>query len=209
MATSNDALGAMSESSAPGHQRLDGHNTGRGRGRGRGGRSNAEGPEVARREGFGGRRGRGGQRGGGNRNVMSASDLPARFGQASAPNDQKAQIQQALAPVQSSGTASNENEVEAEVCFICASPVVHNSVAPCNHRTCHICALRMRALYKTKDCAHCRVSLQLYFDIRLPLQDADILYRQRHNMSSLQMTHRSVTKTIRRRTSLIRMRTLA
>ncbi|MCJ1377878.1 hypothetical protein MMC17_000974 [Xylographa soralifera] len=47
-------------------------------------------------------------------------------------------------------------DVEAEVCFICASPVVHNSVAPCNHRTCHICALRLRALYKTKACAHCR-----------------------------------------------------
>ncbi|KAI9772298.1 MAG: hypothetical protein M1840_001047 [Geoglossum simile] len=47
-------------------------------------------------------------------------------------------------------------EAEAEVCFICASPVVHTSVAPCNHRTCHICALRMRALYKTKACAHCR-----------------------------------------------------
>ena len=46
--------------------------------------------------------------------------------------------------------------VEAEVCFICASPVVHNSVAPCNHRTCHICALRLRALYKTRACAHCR-----------------------------------------------------
>lgn len=49
-----------------------------------------------------------------------------------------------------------EEEVEAEVCFICASLVVHNSVAPCNHRTCHICALRLRALYKTKACAHCR-----------------------------------------------------
>ena len=47
-------------------------------------------------------------------------------------------------------------DVEAEVCFICASPVVHNSVAPCNHRTCHICALRLRALYKTRACAHCR-----------------------------------------------------
>ena len=51
-----------------------------------------------------------------------------------------------------------KEEVEAEVCFICASPVVHNSVAPCNHRTCHICALRLRALYKTRACAHCRVS---------------------------------------------------
>ena len=48
---------------------------------------------------------------------------------------------------------------EAEVCFICASQVVHNSIAPCNHRTCHICALRLRALYKTRTCAHCRVSI--------------------------------------------------
>ena len=47
-------------------------------------------------------------------------------------------------------------EADAELCFICANPVVHNSVAPCDHRTCHICALRMRALYKTKACAHCR-----------------------------------------------------
>lgn len=170
MATSNDALVVIPESSAQSHQRLDGHNTGRERGRGRGGRLNAEGPDASRREGFGGRRGRGGQRGGGNRNFMSASDLPARFAQVSAPTDRKAQIQQAVAPVQSSATASNENEVEAEVCFICASPVVHNSVAPCNHRTCHICALRMRALYKTKDCAHCRVSSQLYFDILFSLR---------------------------------------
>ncbi|KAM0802498.1 hypothetical protein BDR22DRAFT_788185, partial [Usnea florida] len=49
-----------------------------------------------------------------------------------------------------------DEDVEAEVCFICASPVVHNSLAPCNHRTCHICALRLRALYKTRACAHCR-----------------------------------------------------
>ena len=48
-------------------------------------------------------------------------------------------------------------DLEADICFICASPVVHNSIAPCNHRTCHICALRLRALYKTKACAHCRV----------------------------------------------------
>lgn len=53
-----------------------------------------------------------------------------------------------------------DDEVEAEVCFICASPVVHNSVAPCNHRTCHICSLRLRALYKTKACAHCRVCIR-------------------------------------------------
>jgi hypothetical protein len=55
---------------------------------------------------------------------------------------------------------TNGDDVEAEVCFICASPVVHQSVAPCNHRTCHICSLRLRALYKTKTCAHCRSSAE-------------------------------------------------
>ncbi|KAL4988211.1 hypothetical protein BDW68DRAFT_159658 [Aspergillus falconensis] len=45
---------------------------------------------------------------------------------------------------------------DGEICFICASKVEHNSVSPCNHRTCHICALRLRALYKNKACAHCR-----------------------------------------------------
>ena len=59
------------------------------------------------------------------------------------------------------GNEPDQEDVEAEVCFICASPVVHNSVAPCNHRTCHICALRLRALYKSRACAHCRVSILL------------------------------------------------
>jgi hypothetical protein len=58
------------------------------------------------------------------------------------------------APIQSEDNV----EEDGEVCFICASPVIHHAVAPCNHRTCHICSLRMRALYKNKACAHCRVS---------------------------------------------------
>ncbi|KAF3898722.1 LIM domain and RING finger protein [Trichophyton interdigitale] len=54
-------------------------------------------------------------------------------------------------------TAGEEEEAdENEICFICASKIDHISVAPCNHRTCHICSLRLRALYKTKACAHCR-----------------------------------------------------
>lgn len=65
------------------------------------------------------------------------------------------------------GQVGAEEEDEAEVCFICASPVVHNSVGPCNHRTCHICALRLRALYKTRACAHCRVSFQDHVQRRL------------------------------------------
>ncbi|KAL1852252.1 hypothetical protein Plec18170_005977 [Paecilomyces lecythidis] len=54
------------------------------------------------------------------------------------------------------GISTDDDADDAEVCFICASRVEHTSVAPCNHRTCHICALRLRALYKTKACAHCR-----------------------------------------------------
>lgn len=57
--------------------------------------------------------------------------------------------------------ATTDDADDGEICFICASPVEHTSVSPCNHRTCHICALRLRALYKNKACAHCRVwSLQ-------------------------------------------------
>lgn len=56
-----------------------------------------------------------------------------------------------------------EEEVDAEVCFICASEIEHESIAPCNHRTCHICCLRMRALYKDKNCAHCRVSSSYFY----------------------------------------------
>lgn len=60
---------------------------------------------------------------------------------------------------QAQDSNGEEEEDEREVCFICASPVVYQSTAPCNHQTCHICALRLRALYKTRACAHCRVSL--------------------------------------------------
>lgn len=49
-----------------------------------------------------------------------------------------------------------DGDAEESVCFICANPVVYHSIAPCGHSTCHICSLRMRALYGVKTCAHCR-----------------------------------------------------
>ncbi|PLN75259.1 hypothetical protein BDW42DRAFT_181073 [Aspergillus taichungensis] len=57
---------------------------------------------------------------------------------------------------QATAPATDDDADDGEVCFICASTVEHTSVSPCNHRTCHICALRLRALYKNKACAHCR-----------------------------------------------------
>jgi hypothetical protein len=132
--------------SAPARTRGGGGGRGRGQSRGRG-------------RGRGGDEAHGGRRGGrgGNRGVdghaAPAGEAQARPMVKSAPPP----VAGEKAEAKKEGEEGEGEDVEAEVCFICASPVVHNSVAPCNHRTCHICALRMRALYKTKDCAHCRV----------------------------------------------------
>ncbi|KAF1971513.1 hypothetical protein BU23DRAFT_471039, partial [Bimuria novae-zelandiae CBS 107.79] len=132
---------------------------GRGRGRGRGFHSGA--PEQDH-EHTGGRgrgsrgnqagrgRGRGNRDGGANRGGRTADK--GKVPVIDAPEDQEA----TAAPVTSSAAATDADAEEGEVCFICASPVQHTAVAPCNHRTCHICSLRLRALYKVKSCAHCR-----------------------------------------------------
>lgn len=66
-------------------------------------------------------------------------------------------------PLQSSSISDSPKEedggAEEAVCFICANPVVYYSIIPCGHSTCHICSLRMRALYGNKACAHCRVKI--------------------------------------------------
>ncbi|RKF54964.1 E3 ubiquitin-protein ligase hel2 [Golovinomyces cichoracearum] len=45
---------------------------------------------------------------------------------------------------------------DTETCIICASEIIHESFGPCNHRTCHICSIRMRVLFKDKTCTLCR-----------------------------------------------------
>ena len=46
---------------------------------------------------------------------------------------------------------------DSDVCWICAEPVKYYSLSECNHRTCHVCAIRLRALYKKTDCTFCKV----------------------------------------------------
>jgi hypothetical protein len=153
----------------------DSANTGRrggGRGRGggsaggRGGISKGPGENASNArdggDGGGGRgrgrgRGRGGGRGRGNR------DRAQSQGQGSA---QPQPTQQPVTTgvvggrlVKDAQTTEAEEVDDSDLCFICASNIDHHSVAPCNHRTCHVCALRMRALYKTKACAHCRTEV--------------------------------------------------
>jgi hypothetical protein len=109
---------------------------GRGRGRGRGGYAEraTENTESSSRAG-----------------VASSSDrLPEAVNKT---EDQEKGKQPVLGE-----PAEELDEEEADVCFICASQIIHLALSPCNHRTCHICALRLRALYKSKACAHCRVS---------------------------------------------------
>ncbi|KAG0149675.1 hypothetical protein CROQUDRAFT_88755 [Cronartium quercuum f. sp. fusiforme G11] len=48
---------------------------------------------------------------------------------------------------------------EPDLCFICAEPFQYYALGVCSHRTCHICTIRMRALYKKHECTFCKTEL--------------------------------------------------
>ncbi|KAI9029095.1 hypothetical protein CLU79DRAFT_527965 [Phycomyces nitens] len=56
----------------------------------------------------------------------------------------------------SKATSETSDEEDEEVCFICTEPIMTYAVSACDHRTCHLCALRLRSLYKTRNCAYCK-----------------------------------------------------
>lgn len=56
---------------------------------------------------------------------------------------------------------NQDDDSEQHSCFICTENIVIFAVSDCNHRTCHLCSLRLRALYKTKNCAFCKVELEV------------------------------------------------
>ncbi|EGN95836.1 hypothetical protein SERLA73DRAFT_162550 [Serpula lacrymans var. lacrymans S7.3] len=113
-------------------------------------------PRSAGQRGKRGSRGRGGYRGSprnaapqGNRAVDSRNLAPKMPESDKDTPEQKSKaasnVSTALAPVD-----------DVAVCWICAEPVKYYSVSACNHRTCHVCALRLRALYKKLDCTFCK-----------------------------------------------------
>ncbi|WWC90552.1 uncharacterized protein L201_005488 [Kwoniella dendrophila CBS 6074] len=65
---------------------------------------------------------------------------------------------------------SNETptEVDDDVCFICAEPITFWSVGVCGHRTCHVCAVRLRTFYKKTDCTFCKTPLPSLLFSRSP-----------------------------------------
>ncbi|KAJ2923047.1 hypothetical protein H1R20_g14047, partial [Candolleomyces eurysporus] len=91
-------------------------------------------------------RGRGGNRGGrgGRQNAPQQAAAPEPPAE---PKTEEATEDAAVEPSESG---------DSEVCWICAEPVKYYSVSECNHRTCHVCALRLRALYKRNDCTFCK-----------------------------------------------------
>ncbi|KAL7805038.1 hypothetical protein V8C44DRAFT_341825 [Trichoderma aethiopicum] len=133
--------------------RSEGGSRGRGRGGGGGGGGGGRGNQGQNRGGAkrgGGRGGNSRGQGRGQKGTEAAAATSAE--EAAAANKEN----KALAATAPKLQADDDEEEDGDVCFICANPVAHHSIAPCNHKTCHICGLRMRALYKTKDCAHCR-----------------------------------------------------
>lgn len=116
--------------------------------------------------------------------TSGSNDAPPAYGKSrsnqsrpSRPRDQSAQVErhqttslEAEKPSTSKATAEaptaqtrpngddhdDELPPEGELCFICADPIKLTSIAPCDHRTCHICALRLRVLYKKDECTFCK-----------------------------------------------------
>lgn len=102
-----------------------------------------------------GNRGRGGSNRGANRGTRGNAKPfePAERKEAEA--EKIAENAVAAAP------AADDDDDDTDVCWICAEPVKYYGLPECNHRTCHVCALRLRALYKKMDCTFCKVSKAL------------------------------------------------
>lgn len=60
-------------------------------------------------------------------------------------------------PTTTSNVTNDDQDTTPAICWICAEPVKYYSLSACNHRTCHVCALRLRALYKKLACTFCKV----------------------------------------------------
>lgn len=130
---------------------------------GSGGRSGsaggARGKDTKGKGRAGGRGGRGGVR-------RAADYTPAqepRVDQAAIAEASRVAIERAQREAEkdaaaSGNTGTNGEQEEPDLCYICAEPVKYYALGTCSHRTCHVCSLRLRALYKKRECTFCKVS---------------------------------------------------
>ncbi|KAI0247918.1 hypothetical protein BJV78DRAFT_856343 [Lactifluus subvellereus] len=111
----------------------------------------AAGPHRGRRR----PRGRGGKGGAKSADAASTSTSNANTSAANGANEDAAGTAAADIPTTQTDTPEDASQ-EQDLCWICAEPVKYYAVSECNHRTCHVCALRLRALYKKLDCTFCK-----------------------------------------------------
>ena len=114
------------------------------------------------RGGGGGSRGSRGHRGGGPARRKSQNDpTPTEStGAADTPATQTVATPTVTEPTTAAENAdATSPDDDTGICWICAEPVKYYSVSECNHRTCHVCALRLRALWKRQDCTFCKVPI--------------------------------------------------
>jgi len=78
-----------------------------------------------------------------------------RLTQLSAPGN----VSQGQSQIKPSVTPATPPAESGETCLICAQSIKYFALGSCSHRTCHVCALRMRALYKKRECALCKTEL--------------------------------------------------
>ena len=104
----------------------------------------------------GGNRGRGGHRGRG----RGQANAGRGGGPNAAPTEgSPAAVVQSTTTSDSVQDAETGTEAEETLCHICTEPIKYFAVSECNHRTCHVCAVRLRALYKKLECVMCKVRL--------------------------------------------------
>ena len=112
------------------------------RGRSRGGKVAQDGPLT--------------NRGVNNRNNRAKKEKKVDLGN-DVPNNQEPAERESTTII---SAPQSETDADSDVCWICAEPVKYYSLSECNHRTCHVCAIRLRALYKRTDCTFCKVGLK-------------------------------------------------
>ncbi|KAF7305937.1 RING-type domain-containing protein [Mycena chlorophos] len=91
-----------------------------------------------------------GKRGKGKGNRGGRGGGAARPAQGEAPKNDKAGAEATV------DKDEEDAQDDAGICWICAEPVKYYAVPECNHQTCHVCSLRLRALYKKNECTFCK-----------------------------------------------------
>lgn len=111
-------------------------------------------------------------RGGRDRGSGHRGPTPRRPQNDPAPADSTVAADTSATPTTAAPTVANSSTVadntdatsqddDTVTCLICTEPMTmkYYSISECNHKTCHVCALRLRALWKRQDCSFCKVRI--------------------------------------------------